>query len=319
MSWRHDPITDLDLMAYADGQLDAARRRTVEAHLAARPDDAAMVEAIMAQNAELRASLSGIAEEAVPERLKAVLERDPAPFFRPLLTAASVAALMLTSGLGGWWLGHDPGRLGAAPPAFLAGMAPGLEANGLATAERNSPVAAVAAEMVETPLPWLGEQVALTLAAPSLGASFVSPELHHLVDEDGRSTVHFKLAGPEGRQLDLYLQTRKPTVPAEVRLVDAGADAPGGTTAYWQDGPLVWALTGDIAGEELEALAQTIAMAIELEPNLGAIDAELTSLDGPSAPVQLSTPVQLTADDAQPPPERALPSLERLPIELIGG
>jgi anti-sigma factor RsiW len=313
MSWRHDPITDLDLMAYADGQLDAARRQTVEAHLAATPTDAAMVEAIMAQNAELRASLSGIAEEQVPERLKAVLERDPEPLLRPLLKVASVLALMATSGLGGWWLGQGPDRQTATPPAFLAGMAPDLEAIGRGTADADAPVAAVAGEAVETPMPWLADQVALTLAAPSLGASFVSPELDRLVDGDGRPTIRFKLAGPEGRQLDLYLQTRKPTVPADVRLVEAGAETHGGTAAYWQDGPLVWALTGDIAGQELVTLARTIAMAIELEPNLGAIDAELTSLDGPNAPVQLS------ADDPQSLPTRALPSLERLPIELIGG
>ena len=91
MSWQHDPITDLDLMAYADGQLDAARRATVAAHLATAPEDAAMVEAIMAQNEALRRTLLPIAREAVPDRLKAVLERDRQPAWRPLLQGAAGA------------------------------------------------------------------------------------------------------------------------------------------------------------------------------------------------------------------------------------
>ncbi|MCP6559629.1 zf-HC2 domain-containing protein, partial [Klebsiella pneumoniae] len=38
-----DPITEHDLNAYVDGQLDLARRIEVEGHLAARPDIAAQV------------------------------------------------------------------------------------------------------------------------------------------------------------------------------------------------------------------------------------------------------------------------------------
>ncbi len=38
-----DPITDSDLIAFVDGQLDPMRRLEVEAHLAAHPDAAARV------------------------------------------------------------------------------------------------------------------------------------------------------------------------------------------------------------------------------------------------------------------------------------
>ncbi len=315
MSWQHDPITDLDLMAYADGQLDAVRRQTVEAHLAATPADARVVEAIMAQNAVLRTTLGPIAEEPVPQRLKGVLEREPRPLLVPALKAASIVALALVSGLGGWWLGGADGRSSAPPPAFLAALP--LEPP-LATQDRieaTGAVAAVADETIDTP-PWLPETVSLKLAAPGLAAGFSSPELHRLVDGDGRPTLRFRLAGPEGRVLSLYLQSRSPAEAPTVRLVEAGQAPHPGPAAYWRDGALVWALTGDAEGAELVALAERIAQAIEFEPRLGPPDAEHTRRDREAGAVQL------TADDGQPP--AMLPALPEVPIpqppiELAGG
>lgn len=310
MSWRHDPITDLDLMAYADGQLDAARRLTVEAHLATHPEDRAMVEAIMAQNAALRTALAGIAEEPVPERLKAVLEREPRPLWRPTLQAASVLALVSASAAGGWWLGQGGGVAGVAPPAFLAGLDLDAEPDELVTIDSTGAVPALAEEAVQLSPAWLADAVSLRLAAPGLGAAFSAPELQRLVEADGRPTVHFALDDPDGRRLSLYLQTRPATAPAQVRLAEGTSAAHGRPAAYWQDGPLVWALTGDVQGADLRDLAERIAVAIELVPSLGAIEAELTRhADG-------IEPVQVSAEEMPPPPP---PALQLLPIELAGG
>jgi anti-sigma factor RsiW len=305
MTWRHDPITDLDLMAYADGQLDAARRQTVEAHLAATPDDAAMVDAIIAQNADLRLALAGIAEEPVPERLKAVLEREPGPWLRPAVKAASLVGAIVVSGLGGWWFAQDRGP-DTTPPAFLAA----LPATGGAVVETNGPSAAIVEEAVETAAPWAADQLSLMLSTPSLGAGFSKPVAQQLVEIDGRPTVRFTMTEPDGRRLSLFLQTRRAAEPPAVWLVDDPSVHPG-PGAYWQDGPLVWAMTGDLQGADLADLARQIATAIELEPGLVPIDAEMTRLEAPDGDIQLS------AEEALPRP--ALLPLDALPIELAGG
>lgn len=53
-----DPVTEADLDAYVDDQLDAARRIEVEAYLARRPHDAARVMADLRTRDELRLALA---------------------------------------------------------------------------------------------------------------------------------------------------------------------------------------------------------------------------------------------------------------------
>ncbi len=53
-----DRITELDLGAYVDDQLDARRRVDVEAWLASRPEDAARVKADLRTRDELRLALA---------------------------------------------------------------------------------------------------------------------------------------------------------------------------------------------------------------------------------------------------------------------
>jgi len=128
--------------------------------------------------------------------------------------------------------------------------------------------------MVETSPPWFSDRVTLELTAPSLGASFAAPEMQRLVDIEGRPTVRFEIAGPDGRPLALYLQTRPSAADGDVHVVDD----PAGATAYWRDGPLVWALEGEVGQSELETLARRIGAAIEVAPRLGPVDAEHTGL-----------------------------------------
>ncbi len=54
-----DPVTDADLDAYVDDQLDVARRIEVESYLSARPDTAARVMADLRNRDELRLALAG--------------------------------------------------------------------------------------------------------------------------------------------------------------------------------------------------------------------------------------------------------------------
>src|SRR3569832_746750 len=67
-------ISELDLHAYADGQLDAARRSEVEAYLAAHPDAAMRVSDYRIQMQLLHAGIDGVKNEPVPMRLTQALE-----------------------------------------------------------------------------------------------------------------------------------------------------------------------------------------------------------------------------------------------------
>ena len=59
-----EPFGDVDLHAFADGELDPARVESVEAHLAAHPADAARVDGWRRQSAAIRRAFDGLESSA---------------------------------------------------------------------------------------------------------------------------------------------------------------------------------------------------------------------------------------------------------------
>jgi anti-sigma factor RsiW len=97
-----DPVTDTDLDAYVDDQLDVARRIEVEAFLSARPEAAARVMSDLRTRDELRVALAGSDGMARPATADAArrLERGLARkrVFAVLQRAAAAAVLVVA----GW-------------------------------------------------------------------------------------------------------------------------------------------------------------------------------------------------------------------------
>jgi anti-sigma factor RsiW len=83
-----DFVEEADLHALVDGELDAERRRKVEDHLLAHPEDAALVEGWRRQNAALRAAFEPVALEMLPLSLKDAATRTPAVAQGPIETGA---------------------------------------------------------------------------------------------------------------------------------------------------------------------------------------------------------------------------------------
>ncbi|MGY0710017.1 anti-sigma factor family protein, partial [Azospirillum argentinense] len=76
----NEPISDIDLNAYVDGELDAQRRIEVEAYLEANPDEAARVMHDMRVRDEIRLFIAGPAvEKAEPEMAAPEPVASPAP------------------------------------------------------------------------------------------------------------------------------------------------------------------------------------------------------------------------------------------------
>ncbi len=122
-----DPITDDDLIAFVDGQIDPMRRLDVEAHLAANPAAAARVMAEMHDRDALRACFERVPGPG-PDRNMVLARRfDRNLRWRRVASrlkrAAAIAVLV-----GAGWLAHDeigrfgvPDTLAATPdPALIA-------------------------------------------------------------------------------------------------------------------------------------------------------------------------------------------------------
>lgn len=120
-----DPITDSDLSAFVDGQLDAMRRLDVEAHLAVHPQAAARVMAEMRDRDALRACFGTVGGAGSERNLVLARRLDRSLRWRRvgarLKRAAAIAVLV-----GAGWLAHDEiGQFGV-PDTLASTVDPGL-------------------------------------------------------------------------------------------------------------------------------------------------------------------------------------------------
>jgi len=104
------PVSEEDLHAYVDSQLDAERRAAVERHLRIYPELATRVATDISQRDALREAFHAYAAAPIPPQLnltrlvEARLTRRRTPW-------RAAAAVLLALGLGGssgWWLGSRP-------------------------------------------------------------------------------------------------------------------------------------------------------------------------------------------------------------------
>lgn len=119
-----DPVTDADLDAYVDDQLDVARRIEVEAFLSARPETAARVMSDLRTRDELRVALAGSKGMARPATADAArrLERGLARgrVLGVLQRAAAVAVFVAAGWLANGMLGPVTQVVASTqPPAYL--------------------------------------------------------------------------------------------------------------------------------------------------------------------------------------------------------
>lgn len=242
-------LTESDLQAYTDGQLDPLRLSEVEAWLAAHPDDAERVACYRRQNAALHTAFDPVLNEAVPKRL-ARPERQP--WSVPLqLRYAAVAAWLAIGGAFGW---------------FLHGAQEGLSAPSMALARQAALAHAVYAPEVRHPVEvgadqeahltaWLSKRLESPLKVPHLGATGYELVGGRLLPGSNGPAAQFMYQNARGQRLTLYIGTEKggtqETAFRYAREQNVGV-------FYWIDGPLGYALTGDLEKTELLRVAQLV-------------------------------------------------------------
>lgn len=277
-----DPVGERDLLAYVDGRLAAERRRVVEDHLADRPEERVRIEAYLQQNAALRRALGGIAAEPVPPVLRTMVENAPAPAASRRRGGWVAAAAMLSVAVGlsgglGWWLGRNDDEAGHAR-AFVQALAalPATAGHAGAPLTTRGPDS-------NAPLDWLEQRIAMDLRAPDLSGAGWRLHRRELVNVDGRPTVRLGYVDAEGRAVEVYLRQRWSATRGEPDIATAAyGDA---RAAYWFDGPLVWALVGELATAELETLGRAAHGSMRLRPMpRGPEMLQIAPLDDPVLP-----------------------------------
>ncbi|MDZ7840608.1 MAG: hypothetical protein U5R46_07285 [Gammaproteobacteria bacterium] len=231
-------VTERDLLAYVDGRLEAGTEYAdaVEAHLAADPEARARIRACTRQNELIRARYRDMLAEPVPERLcpgalrAARADRTPDGMSMSFRVAAGLAGLGCAAVIG--WLA---GQSSDTPLEQFADRTSAY----LADSENATPAGDVDSY----------QSVAALGGTPDFAAEGLELVGTRRVDNGDMYEARYEDA--HGRELQLLV------APDPQRHNDLlyRTQENGRKAVYWQQGPLMYALTGDFNERDLDGLA----------------------------------------------------------------
>jgi anti-sigma factor RsiW len=254
MSEDRDSLSDVQLHAYVDGQLDAAGRAEVEAHLATDPEAARRVADYRRLTQALHGAFDPVLDAPVPGRLHPPAGRAA---LGPVLRAAAVAGLMVLSGVGGWTLRGAPQRAGGPMQVHL--VRPAAFAHAVYTTDLRHPVE-VSAEREADLVAWLSRRLHTDIRAPNLAGQGYHLVGGRLLPSTDRMAAQFMYEDRSGQRVTLYVR-RSARENRETAFRYAEQDRLG--VFYWMDGPLGYALTGELDRARLLALAKLAFEALD--------------------------------------------------------
>lgn len=249
------PVTDSDLLSLVDGVLHPGRAAEVEAWLETSPHDAERVRQWRGQVDGLRRLFDPVLDEPVPGRLRlaSIKARQRPVWLGPLTRAAAVVLLVLAGGLGGWWL---RGGVQTAPVPAVASEA--LSAHVVYAAELRHPVEVGAGERAHL-VAWLSKRLGAELKVPDLSSAGFALVGGRLLPASSGPAAQFMYENADGRRVTLYLRRNPDGAATAFRLA-----AQGGIEAfYWLDGPLGYALAGDVDRDRLMEMAKAVYHQLE--------------------------------------------------------
>jgi anti-sigma factor RsiW len=258
-------VRDIDLMAYADGLLDAdpKRKTEVETYLRQHPEEAARVRDYAAQNNAIRRLYSPVLSEPVPERLQAVLDYRRGRALGPVARAAIASGLILAAGFTGWVIGQRGQSAPWPMQAFVDQMLMTDERPYLTSSSDSDQALDQAMEERTQPLDWLSHQIAVSLQPPDLTSQGFTLVEKRLVAANGPQAVQVIYATSSGRRLSLFLRTRWQDETPQFRF----AEKDGVTMVYGLEGPLAYALAGQLDRKEMVEVVQTLRTSMRLQPH----------------------------------------------------
>lgn len=256
------------LMAYADGQLDAGERATVETALAANPEAAAEVALLQRQTDAIRTLFAPAGAESIPARLRP--RRLAAEHGRRRARSwgwAAAAVVLVGLGLGTGWFARP---LFDARPISAALIADAVNAHTVYVAENRHAVE-VASTDSEHLSSWLSNRLATPLGMPDLGAegfSLVGGRLLPGEPDKGGRAAQLMYENADKDRITIYVTAALPDrQPAYQFTQYEGADA-----FYWANARITCTVVGTLPEEQMKSVA-------------GAVYSQLTEGDVSAGPM----------------------------------
>ena len=264
MTEQHRPISEDDLHAYVDGQLDSARRSEVEEYLLQHADAAQRVKEYQQYNLGLHAMFDPVLEQAVPEHLT---QRRNSPKTIVSLAQAATVIVALTIGVVFGWFSRGEIQstpLGTQTSATqqtqngsqnaLAMMDYAIASHAVYTPEVRHPVE-VSSDEEQHLYAWLSKRLDTNVRAPALNTMGYKLLGGRLLTSDGGPAAQFMYENSLGQRLTLFTRHKK-TQEAQTAFRYAAKGKIQGF--YWIDGDLAYALIGEIDRDAISKAAHLV-------------------------------------------------------------
>jgi anti-sigma factor RsiW len=269
MTTRQISVDEDDFQAFVDGQLPPERRRAVMAYLAGCPEESARMADYRTLIEELHLLYDEVLYEPLPARLRIERYRGRTSWWaRPLgwlhlgelgfaPRAAAVAVLLLAGGSGGWALSTQYGRPVVEAPA-LSFARQAANAHVLYASDLQHPVE-FGADQQDSFLLWLSERLGQAVHAPNLQDLGFTLVGGRLLPAAGQAAAQLMYENPDAQRITLYIRSGWTTAPGAAHDGTVSFIGDGSvSTVYWMEGPLAYALLGELDREQLFATAKII-------------------------------------------------------------
>jgi len=246
-------LTEADLHAYADGFLSDDDRARVERWIGADPEAADLLRQFQAQNLAIRNAFAGH-ERSIPGD-RDLLARAPAAgqgsYRRRGLQAAAAIAIFAAGAISGHLLPPLAGS-GQRQTGLIAAALPEQAESAflIYAGEVRHPVE-VGADQQAHLATWLGKKLDYPFNIPDLSAQGFKLVGGRLVPVSGRAGAMLMYEDANRQRITVLVGRNDDNRSTSFRYATAG----NLETFYWIDGPIGYAVTGDISREKLQALA----------------------------------------------------------------
>lgn len=261
MTEQYRPISDEDLHAYVDGQLDPARRNEVENYLTDHPEAALRVTEYQQFNQGLHTLFDPVLDEAIPERLN--IRPKQRIRYASFAQAASVI-IALTVGLVFGWISrgeiqttnqvaHQTAQ-SVAMQNTLAMVNDAFASHAVYTPEVRHPVE-VTSDEEQHLYAWLSKRLNTNVRAPALNSLGYKLLGGRLLASEGAPAAQFMYENAQGQRLTLFTRHKKMQ---ESQTAFRFAEKGKTQGFYWIDGDLSYALIGEIDRDSISNAAHIV-------------------------------------------------------------
>jgi anti-sigma factor RsiW len=241
------------LNAYADDELDGADRLAVEELLDHDPAARATLEAIERQKQALKAAYDPVLREAVPPSLTAALRYRGGRGALPYAAMAAGLALLIAGGAGGWLMAR---QADSGASVSIANRAIG--AHEVYAVEVRHPVEVGAGEKDHLQA-WLSKRVGTAFVIPDLSAEGYTLLGGRLLAAGDRPAAQLMYEDAEKKRITIFLTAN----PGNAKVALRVEEKDGFVACYWLDGPLGFAVAGEMDRTRMMQLARVVYESFE--------------------------------------------------------